>query len=116
VLSAQSGERRRIAGRLGCDLGCRGEAGGNGEGYSVEEVTPRDRRHAPAKCECARELDQAMDRAGMVRQALRFCQEAELKYKAARYCASAEAILSRRGSLKIPLADGAKPYTRLILL
>ena len=57
VLSAQSGERRRIAGGLRCDLGRRGEAGSDGEGYSVEEVAPRNRGHALAKWECARELD-----------------------------------------------------------
>src|SRR5262249_59732296 len=48
VLSAQSGERGRIAQRLRRDL-CRGrKAGGDGQSHAIEEVAARNRRHALA--------------------------------------------------------------------
>jgi hypothetical protein len=43
VLSAQSGERGRIAEGLGRDLRRRSEASGDGQGYSVEEIAARNR-------------------------------------------------------------------------
>src|SRR5262249_4401106 len=54
VLSAQSGERRRIAQGLRRDLRRRGEAGGNGQGYAVEKVAARNRRHALAQSSSGR--------------------------------------------------------------
>jgi len=49
VLSAQSGERGRIAQRLRRDLRRRREAGGHGQGHAIEKVAARNRRHALAQ-------------------------------------------------------------------
>src|SRR5262245_2078380 len=54
VLSAQSGERGRIAQRLRRDLRRRREAGGDGQGHAIEEVAARNRRHALAKSSSGR--------------------------------------------------------------
>src|SRR5262249_7003071 len=38
MLAPQPCERRRVACRLGCDLGSRGEAGAHSEGHALEKV------------------------------------------------------------------------------
>ena len=54
VLSAQSGERGRIAQRLRRDLRRRREAGGHGQGHAIEEVAARNRRHGLAQSSSGR--------------------------------------------------------------